>query len=137
MVFDPQQMKWLKLDSRSMHLHALDPGLLTMASTAPGSISVEEEEDPFADIPDLKDEKAAIIAPGAGGILDSGKENTDWVVGEEFDLGPSFIKRQRTEEAEWRKKVAAWMGGRDMLGEEWKWEIRRVADQYNRDAYGQ
>lgn len=132
MVFDPQQMKWLKLDSRSMALTKNDPHLMAAAgSFGPGSISVEEEEDPFADIEELVDEKTAKVVPGAGGIKDAGKENEDWIVGEEFDLGPAFVRRQRTEENEWRRKVEKWMVGRETVSDDWRWEIRRVAEEYH------
>lgn len=127
MVFDPQRMTWLKLDARAM---ASDP-MLHATGLGPGSISVEEEEDPFATIEDLVDEKSAKIAPGAGGLRGSAdKENDDWVVGEEFDLGPAFVRRQRSEEAEWRCRVEMWMGARAAEGEAWRWEIRRVAEMY-------
>lgn len=126
MVFDPQKMTWLKIDSRAI---ANDPMLMS-AGIGPASISVEEEEDPFAAIDDLVDEKTAKIAPGAGGIhAASGKEN-DWTVGEEFDLGPAFVRRQRAEEQEWRRRVDRWMAPREHLGDVWRWEIRRVADLY-------
>jgi hypothetical protein len=134
MVFDPQQMKWLKLDARSLAATNADPsaflGAAAAAMAGPGSISVEEEEDPFAAIEDLVDEKAAKVAPGAGGVNDKGKENEDWIVGEEFDLGPAFVRKQRAEEMEWKRKVERWIMGRDTLGDGWKWEIRRVAEQY-------
>jgi hypothetical protein len=136
MVFDPAQMKWLKLDARSLAAAKADPALLAAGASAglgPGSISVEEEEDPFAAIEDLVDERNAKVAPGAGGIKatsSSNKENEDWIVGEEFDLGPAFVKRQRAEEAEWRRRAERWMIGRETMGMEWKWEIRRVAEEY-------
>jgi hypothetical protein len=136
MVFDPAQMKWLKLDARSLAAANADPALLAAGANAglgPGSISVEEEEDPFAAIEDLVDERNAKVAPGAGGIKatsGNNKENEDWIVGEEFDLGPAFVRRQRAEEAEWRRKTERWMVGRESAGVEWKWEIRRVAEAY-------
>jgi hypothetical protein len=127
MVFDPQRMTWLKIDSRTL---VSDP-MLQDAGFGPPSISVEEEEDPFAAIEDLVDERTAKIAPGAGGIRASlGKENEDWVVGEEFDLGPAFVRRQRNEEADWRRKVEKWMGNGESMGDSWRWEIRRVAERY-------
>ncbi|KAF2672521.1 hypothetical protein BT63DRAFT_411786 [Microthyrium microscopicum] len=128
MVFDPQRMTWLKIDSRTL---ANDPLRINTGLGTP-SISVEEEDDPFATIEDLVDEKTAKITPGAGGINSaaSDKENVDWVVGEEFDLGPAFVRRQRAEEAEWRRRVERWSIPRDNLGDEWRWEIRRVAEQY-------
>jgi hypothetical protein len=129
MVFDPQQMKWLKLDARSLASTNADPALFA-TGYGPGSISVEEEEDPFATIEDLVDEKAAKIAPGAGGIRDAGKENKDWIVGEEFDLGPAFVRRQKAEEGEWRRKCERWTSGRESLGDAWRWEIRMVAQGF-------
>lgn len=129
MVFDPQRMTWLKIDSRTI---SNDP-MLAHTLQGPPSISVEEEEDPFAAIEDLVDERNAKIAPGAGGIRASmGKENEDWVVGEEFDLGPAFVRRQRNEENDWRRKVEKWMGNgsEESMGDSWRWEIRRVAERY-------
>jgi hypothetical protein len=146
-VFDPQRMTWLKLDARAL---AADPALMAGGGAAaaalaaaaaaasgagPGSISVEEEDDPFAGFDELVDERAAAVAVGAGGAraLDGegrGGAEADWIVGEEFDLGPAFVRRQRGEEAEWRRRVERWMGWREGMGEEWKWEIRRVAERF-------
>jgi hypothetical protein len=126
MVFDPQRMTWLKLDSRAI---ANDPFLIG-SGLGPASISVEEEEDPFAGMDDLVDEKTAKAQPGVGGIKSVDKENENWAVGEEFDLGPAFVRRQRAEEAEWRRRVERWMTGRETIGDEWRWEIRRVAESY-------
>jgi hypothetical protein len=130
MVFDPDRMKWLKVDPRSL-ANNFDSSQLT-----PGSVSIDDEDDPFAGIDDLPDEKSK-IAPGAGG---ANKENeavsgADWAIGEEFDLGPTFIRRQQSEEKEWRRWTEKWFssaasgqpGGRG--GEEWRWAIRRVAER--------
>ncbi|TID20255.1 hypothetical protein E6O75_ATG07715 [Venturia nashicola] len=129
MVFDPDRMKWLKVDPRTL----ADPD----KPLSPGSVSVEEDDDPFAGIEDLADENRK-ITPGAGG---ANKENEgsvtgasmsdEWALGEEFDLGPTFIKRQRTEEAEWRKWAGAWFPNGEAWvdkrgGEEYKWSIWRV-----------
>lgn len=129
MVFDPDRMKWLKVDPRTF----ADPN----KALSPGSVSIEDEEDPFAGIDDLPDETRK-ITPGAGG---ANKENEgsaagasmgdEWALGEEFDLGPTFIKRQRTEEAEWRRCAGSWFPNGeawvDPRGvEEWKWSIRQV-----------
>ncbi|KAF2462411.1 hypothetical protein BDY21DRAFT_376196 [Lineolata rhizophorae] len=35
----------------------------------------------------------------------------DTFLGEEFDVGPGFIKRLRDEEAAWRRRVERWVGG--------------------------
>jgi hypothetical protein len=146
MVFDPQRMTWLKLDSRALQqvgaapLHAL--GAASRGTGSVVSISVEEEEDPFAGMENLVDERDAKVAVGSGAAFSvasptlSNKENAEavriedpnWVVGEEFDLGPAFVRRQRAEEGEWRRKVERWMGERGG-GETWRWEIRRVAER--------
>ncbi|KAF2421196.1 hypothetical protein EJ08DRAFT_519202 [Tothia fuscella] len=132
MVFDPDRMKWLKVDPRSL-ANNFESNQLT-----PGSVSIDDEEDPFAGIDDLPDEKSK-IAPGAGGANKENESGTggDWALGEEFDLGPTFIRRQQSEEKEWRKWTEKWFAGaasngqvaaRDG-GEEWKWAIRRVAER--------
>lgn len=129
MVFDPDRMKWLKVDPRSFG----DPN----KPLSPGSVSMEDDVDPFAGIEDLPDESRK-ITPGAGG---ANKENErsvtgapmsdEWALGEEFDLGPTFIKRQRTEEAEWRRWAGSWFPNGEAWvdergGEEYKWSIWRV-----------
>ncbi|KAF2397088.1 hypothetical protein EJ06DRAFT_584587 [Trichodelitschia bisporula] len=125
MVFDPDRMKWLKVDARTMAAAA--KGELAGISDGgfgggPGSVSVEEEEDPFAGIEDLADEGAS-----TGGGVALGEEK-EWV-GEEFDLGPTFIRRQRIEEGEWRRWTEGWFTGRTAGrgGESWRWDVRCVA----------
>jgi hypothetical protein len=142
MVFDPQRMTWLKLDRRSLETHNLDPLALGIQKHSPASIvsiSIEEEEDVFAGMEDLPDERTK-VAVGSGaadkenhlGSSAGDGTNEDWTVGEEFDLGPAFVRRQRAEEQEWRRRVEKWMvgvereEGRRRGGELWKWEIRRV-----------
>lgn len=113
MVFDPQRMCWLKMGPG----HGSDP-------RSPDS--VEEEEDPFAGLEDLDEGKSV------GGHTEDSKGKSgfggddEWLVGEEFDVGPEFVRRQRAEEEKWRKKVDGWVGvGRD-TGDEWKWAIRAL-----------
>ena len=49
-------------------------------------------------------------------------------MGEEFDLGPEFIRRQREEEAVWRSRVGAWFGeDREKEGARYKWSLREIA----------
>jgi hypothetical protein len=112
MVFDPRRMCWLKLragDSRN------------------NSPSVtEDEEDPFAAIEDLKEgpTSAPNGAHPAGG--------DEWLVGEEFDLGPEFIRRQRDEEYTWRRRCEAWFpanGDCRRSDDSWRWAIRDIAGQ--------
>ena len=56
----------------------------------------------------------------------------EWLVGEEFDVGPEFIRRQRDEEVRWRRKVEMWTRGGIKAREEgpgldWRrWAIKDV-----------
>lgn len=120
MVFDPQRMCWLKV----------------APSSNPLSPSVEEEEeDPFAGLDDLDDRKDQKSGTGQGTADGEGKLGgmaDEWLVGEEFDVGPEFVRRQREEEDRWRRKVDAWVTrgrkAREGAGppgrEEWRWAIR-------------
>lgn len=124
MVFDPRRMCWLKLR----------PG--DVGHNNPRSPSVtEDEEDPFAAIEDLKEGPANATAStnGAGGrpSTSGGLANDEWLVGEEFDLGPEFIRRQRDEELAWRRKCEAWFpNGVDRYANNaWRWTIRDIAGQ--------
>ena len=135
MVFDPQRMCWLKMaPNSSANMHGRSEGGGMSSDTA------DDEEDPFAGLDDLDDSKCSKRGEGshysgtgarsegkyggtggAGGLADD-----EWLVGEEFDVGPEFVRRQRAEEEKWRRKVAGWVGvkvGRGE-GEEWKWAIR-------------
>lgn len=87
----------------------------------------DEEEDVFKDVPDLEDK----AQPGAGGgksRLSEGGLKDEWLVGEEFDVGPEFVRRQREEEERWKRKCEVWVGGvRGVVeGEEWRWGIKGV-----------
>ncbi|KAI9774931.1 MAG: hypothetical protein M1840_000147 [Geoglossum simile] len=114
MVFDPQRMCWLKMTPEEGN---------------------EDAEDPFADVPDLddgmkRDANTTATAGGSSsfGSVTGGVGTGDWCVGEEFDVGPEFVKRQREEEARWRRKVETWvMNGRDEWDETWRWSIRDLA----------
>lgn len=123
MVFDPQCMCWRKLAP-------LQPG-------GKGLVAIQDEDDVFAGLGDL-DEKV----PGStlsGRVSDtfddpplpsgddrSGEESSeDWPMTEEFDVGPEFIRRQRTEEDKWRRKVDKWTSfDRTKFGNGWRWTIR-------------
>lgn len=113
MVFDPQRMCWLKMG----------PG---HGSNPRSPDSVEEEEDPFAGLEDLDEGKSV------GGNTEDSKGKSgfggddEWLVGEEFDVGPEFVRRQRAEEEKWRKKVDGWVGVGRERGDEWKWAIRAI-----------
>ena len=69
------------------------------------------EDDVFAGIEDLHD-----------GPTTKAPEKVQWVVGEEFDVGPEFVRRQKEEEGIWRRIVAPWVGG--SRGEGYKFDIR-------------
>ncbi|KAJ4362594.1 hypothetical protein N0V95_001399 [Ascochyta clinopodiicola] len=120
MVFDPVKMTWLKAPR-----HSTNP-------QSPMSVGdADEEEDPFAGLDDLKDNESVVggsnFAGGAGGATNA---DDPTFVGEEFDVGPSFIRRQREEEAVWRRRVEGWVGGIRDSGEQrggWRWAIREFA----------
>ncbi|KAJ4369579.1 hypothetical protein N0V83_005341 [Neocucurbitaria cava] len=116
MVFDPVKMTWLKAARPSN-----DP-------RSPSELD-DDDEDPFAGLDDLKDNESVAGSNAAGG---AGTPNPDEpsFVGEEFDVGPGFIRRQRDEEAIWRRRVEGWVGGIRDTGEQrggWRWAIRDFA----------
>ena len=123
MVFDPQRMCWLKMGQGRGHhgSHSSNP-------MSPDTL--DEEEDPFAGLDDLDEGKEGKSV--GGNTEDTGKGkcglgDDEWLVGEEFDVGPEFVRRQRAEEEKWRRKVEGWVGsGRDGMGEEWRWVIRGI-----------
>lgn len=119
MVFDPVHMTWYQLPTTS--------GSTKSNDTMDGFDAFED--DTFKDIPDLQDTTSTEV--DEGGMKSTGGMNDDWLVGEEFDVGPEFVRRQREEEERWRRKCEKWMGnGRDWLerdGEDaWRWAIRSV-----------
>ncbi|PUU76483.1 hypothetical protein B9Z19DRAFT_1102341 [Tuber borchii] len=128
MVFDPSRMCWLKVDE--------DPD--------------EEEHDPFEGFDDLQDHDMISIDRYSGGMDEGfgggnvfggsgsgagvgGSRGTrlsggfgEFVVGEEFDVGPEFVRRQREEEERWRRRVEGWVsqGEASKLGN--KWALREL-----------
>ncbi|KAL1902177.1 hypothetical protein Cpir12675_000077 [Ceratocystis pirilliformis] len=134
MVFDPQNMCWLKISQRQNQRGARSRHSNSNLHSAAGSQSdaldsidgdQDSDEDPFKDIPDLMDNSAdsGELTPGGGRVSDVKDE---WMVGEEFDVGPEFVRRQREEEERWRKKCERWLaassGRRDK--ESWRWTLR-------------
>ncbi|KAI1104415.1 hypothetical protein F4804DRAFT_307223 [Jackrogersella minutella] len=91
MIFDPQNMCWLKADTTPLSSDPME------------GFNVADDDDPFKDIPDLeeKDKQSASGGHGHGSDV-----RDDWLVGEEFDVGPEFIRRQYEEETRWRRKLA-------------------------------
>lgn len=134
MVFDPQRMCWLKMA----------PSYASRQHSATGSNprspeTIEEDEDPFAGLDDLDDGKDKRSVAGTNHEDDlsvsmgtKASVDDEWLVGEEFDVGPEFIKRQRAEEEKWRRKVEGWVGlgireggsGIGHEGEDWRWALR-------------
>lgn len=129
MVFDPHQMRWLKMGRIRAGSVASNP-----MSPSAGE-ATEEDDDPFKGIDDLKDDDMSGTAKKAdgskGGISIKGVAEG---LKEEFDLGPVFIDRQKEEEAVWRTKIGGWFpedgtSQRDKEGDRWKWAIRDIAAQ--------
>ncbi|KAH9893659.1 hypothetical protein F4778DRAFT_289995 [Xylariomycetidae sp. FL2044] len=111
MIFDPQAMCWLKAG-------ALTPTTLRSDDPMEGFNALDDDDDPFKDIPDLEDKDKDSTEGGHGRVSDIREE---WLVGEEFDVGPEFIRRQREEEDRWRKKCERWggAGGDDRTAMRW------------------
>ena len=130
MVFDPAQMKWLKMDkktsSRTRHdaSASVTSGSFTSGPQAQTAMSVttateDDDEDPFAGIPDIVDEKQ--VEAGAGSRKkkpkrdsldsdDSSDEEADeeQLIREHFDVGPEFARLQAARVAKIHKKLQGW-----------------------------
>ncbi|KAK4550466.1 hypothetical protein LTR36_000045 [Oleoguttula mirabilis] len=129
MVFDPRQMKWLKLkDGRDIS-----------GQLSPSVTDGEDEDDAFAGIDDLKEEGSPFPGVGGGraGSVAGGMASPVSMAGagggevhEEFDLGPQFIRVQRDEEAAWRRRCEGWFpsGGAAPRVDDgrWRWAIREM-----------
>ena len=127
MVFDPQRMCWLKVPApQSSHRSAKSE----TDGTMDGFDALDDEEDVFKDVPDLEDNVTKDTDGHTGRKSDGGSAlKDDWLVGEEFDVGPEFVRRQREEEDRWRRKCEKWVGtGVQRGGEDWRWSIRDVVN---------
>ncbi|KAK3997111.1 putative cytokinesis inhibitor byr4 [Cladorrhinum sp. PSN332] len=125
MIFDPQAMCWLKAappqsgNNDNNNNQENDP--------LDGFNALDDEDDVFKDIPDLEERTMASSDGGNGRSTDI---KDDWLVGEEFDVGPEFVRRQREEEDRWRKKCSSWISNQvDRGGDAWKWAIRDIVNQ--------
>ncbi|RYC63634.1 hypothetical protein CHU98_g2578 [Xylaria longipes] len=116
MVFDPQNMCWLEIKTATPSGPQPDDPMAGFAAL--------EEEDPFKDIPDLEDKVSSTSGPGR--ISDI---REDWLVGEEFDVGPEFVRRQHEEEARWRRKCEKWTSKVSRSRTDWRWAIRDIVMQ--------
>ena len=133
MVFDPQRMCWLKMAPQHGHGSSSNP-------LSPDT--VDDDDDPFAGLDDLEDGTKAksTVGQGSDGSLNGtaaamGKSlvEDEWLVGEEFDVGPEFVRRQKAEEERWRSKVDGWVGEGVVRDEGigrggWRWAIRGKVD---------
>ncbi|POS83210.1 hypothetical protein EPUL_005496, partial [Erysiphe pulchra] len=121
MVFDPQRMCWLKISSqRRRDINSSDDLTNSIDSFD------DDEEDVFKDVPDLEDSRPYDSSSGG---LNNDSYREDFLVGEEFDVGPEFIKRQREEEERWRRKVEKWIQAEfdiDRNNSDWRWTIRNM-----------
>ncbi|KAG4304690.1 hypothetical protein PORY_001743 [Pneumocystis oryctolagi] len=91
MMFDPEKMCWIKIYP-----------------------SKEDENDPFEGIKDLTSDDPFVS-------FDSGKDSRNslsnsnyldthnFTVGEEFDVGPGFIRKQKEQEENWKKNIQGWI----------------------------
>ena len=130
MVFDPHRMCWLKMPSAPSQKAG---GKSESGDTMDGFDALDDE-DVFKDVPDLEDEKKT-SSDVAGGKSEGGSASglkDEWLVGEEFDVGPEFVRRQREEEDRWRRKCERWVGAQREVerggDEEWRWSIRDVVN---------
>lgn len=121
MVFDPENMCWLKLGPHGAVMSEA-------GDTMDGFNALDDEEDVFKDIPDLNDHGGAAEERKEGRVSDV---KDDWLVGEEFDVGPEFVRRQREEEDRWRKKCEKWIGRGPRDREMWRWTIRDLVSQFD------
>lgn len=131
MVFDPQRMCWLKMAPQHGELRH------ESSSNPMSPDTIDDDEDPFAGLDDLDDgTKAKSTAAqandelsGTGAAKGSSLVEDEWLVGEEFDVGPEFVRRQKAEEERWRSKVDGWVGEGIVRDEgtgkgSWRWAIR-------------
>ncbi|KAK5938021.1 hypothetical protein PMZ80_009610 [Knufia obscura] len=158
MVFDPRQMKWLKV-AHGERGESIRSGA--------GSVQLEEEEDVFAGLEDLKEESENMSSMHDGprdrsvsathdnpdpfttepeqiplpddddAAQASGHSSDEWGVAEEFDVGPDFVRRQRSEEERWRRKVEKWLRSDEEVAAEegeglgdWRWAIRELVSAH-------
>ncbi|KAL2160345.1 hypothetical protein VTH06DRAFT_1518 [Thermothelomyces fergusii] len=128
MVFDPQNMCWLKLASRrrSGATGGAPDGFGAFGDDDDDDDDDDEEEDVFKDIPDLEERT---MASSDGDNPRVSEVNHEWPVGEEFDVGPEFVRRQREEEERWRKKCQLWITDQVDRGDAWKWAIRDIVNE--------
>ena len=112
MVFDPQQMRWLKMAPSHGGGHGA-PSTRGRSESGERSLATDDDDDdPFAGLDDLEDETTkSRAAASSGAPLDdvgAGSSDDERTLGEEFDVGPEFARRQQREEDRWRRKLQGW-----------------------------
>lgn len=132
MVFDPQRMCWLKMAPQHGELRH------GSSSNPMSPDTLDDDDDPFAGLDDLDDGIKAKSTTGQGNddslggtaaAKGSSLVEDEWLVGEEFDVGPEFVRRQKAEEERWKSKVDGWVGEGVVRDEGmgrggWRWAIR-------------
>jgi hypothetical protein len=142
MVFDPQAMRWLKLPNKPNMRPPHDASVTSSSDTMNGfdALDDDDDDDVFKDVPDLVDRPTSPSKEDFENFNDGERKSDsaetgvlkdDWLVGEEFDVGPEFVRRQREEEERWRRKCEKWLGPeRDLLhAGDWRWHIRDVVNE--------
>jgi hypothetical protein len=122
MIFDPGNFRWLKHNPQASTSS-------DQADFMEDFNAFDDEDDVFKDISDLEDHTANSSEVGQGRVSDIKDE---WLVGEEFDVGPEFVRRQREEEDRWRKKCQSWFSQQER-DDSWRWRIREIVNDSFRD----
>ena len=133
MVYDPHQMKWLKVRG-GRHISG------TLSPSVTDGDDNDDDEDAFAGIEDLKEEAMPTLGSAATAGLASpvslaagGGSVGD--VHEEFDLGPRFIQLQRDEELAWRRHCESWFVNDQSRPDDGRWRYA-IRDIVPREALG-
>ena len=148
MVFDPAQMRWLKMTDEQDWTQRQLPGRGRRRRLCRSRRSKRRDE--------MRSQRSSAVTGGLGqqyGLAkrdrnvsaDSARSrgsaeghSSDDAFGgnmaEEYDVGPEFIRRQRSEEERWKRKVEKWLrsAGEDEAtddafgGVDWRWNIREL-----------
>ena len=110
MVFDPQHMRWLKMAPPQGIAQAPSRG--RSESGGRSLATDDDEDDPFAGLDDLEDDTTKSRTGAGRGVAGddggAGSSDEERILGEEFDVGPEFVRRQQNEEDRWRRKLQGW-----------------------------
>jgi hypothetical protein len=127
MVFDPQRMCWLKMAPSHPRNRSDSGGGM--------SITTDDDEDVFAGLDDLEDERKSVYR--GGNHKDAGGSDDEMAIPEEFDIGPEMVRRQRKYEGRWRAKLDGWEPRRGEELERWVYERRwKIYDMVRQGVAG-